>query len=74
MPQIAEVTSEDGWVGQVSKIAEEAEVAGLEGGLLLIEEQPREEADRQKKPGRQAIHRVPSGDGPPPGATQWMCG
>src|SRR5215207_3349843 len=28
----------------------------------------------RKKPGRQAIQRVPSSEGPPPGTTQWMCG
>ena len=28
----------------------------------------------RKKPGRQAIHRVPSGERPPPGTTQWRCG
>src|ERR1700693_3696073 len=28
----------------------------------------------RKNPGRQAIQRVPSSEGPPPGTTQWMCG
>ena len=28
----------------------------------------------RKKLGRQAIQRVPSGDKPPPGTTQWRCG
>ncbi len=28
----------------------------------------------RKKPDRQAIHRVPSGERPPPGTTQWRCG
>ena len=54
-PQVAEATSEAGRFGEVGEIAAEAELAGVEGGAQLVEEQPaeqpREDADRQEEAG-----------------------
>ena len=75
-PQVAEATSEAGRFGEVGEIAAEAELAGVEGGASRNSRRNSRERTRtgRKKPGRQAIQRAPSGDGPPPGTTQWICG
>jgi hypothetical protein len=53
--------------------------ASLECPLQAFEKQPPEQsgestATGRKKPGRHAIQRLPSGDSPPPGTTQWRWG
>jgi hypothetical protein len=60
------------------EIAEEAEGLRVEGGSQAFEEQATEQAESgltaRKKFGRPATQRVPSGEIPPPGATQCTCG
>src|SRR5262245_37699851 len=71
--------SEDRRLQQVEEGAEETELVGLEGSSQTLEGNSllnRAESTRtgRKKQGRAATHRVPSGDGPPPGTTQWTWG
>jgi len=69
-----DATSESVGFGKRSKIAEEAQGAGVEGRDQAFEKSPRKSRDSgltaRKKFGRLAIQRVPSGDRPPPGTTQ----
>jgi hypothetical protein len=44
----------------------------LRGGTAVG--RSRQHPDGRKKPGRAATHRQASGDGPPPGTTQWTWG
>ena len=56
---------------------EEGQFAGQERLLQVLQKQPAEEARQhpdRKKPGRQATHRSPPGDRPPPGMTQCRWG
>src|SRR3974390_361057 len=63
-PQLVEPDGEGGRFGKIGEIAEETERTC------------RRESTRtgRKKPARQAIQCVPSGERPPPGTTQWICG
>ena len=76
--QSVEAGGEGVGLGKTGEIAEEAELAGVEGGLQVCRNsrRNRRESTRtgRKKPGRQAIQRVPSGERPPPGTTQWTWG
>src|SRR5262245_55420823 len=77
-PEFAKATREGLRFGKVGEFAEELQRAGAEGILQFLHEQsaeqPREHAHRQEEAGRQATHRVPSTEGPPPGTTQWTWG
>ena len=74
-PHGDEVSCEGSRLGQGCEIAEEVQGAGVEGRGQTFEEQASASGlTARKKFGRLAIQRVPSGEGPPPGTTQWTWG
>lgn len=76
--KLCEALGECGGIGETGEMAKEAQLAGREGSLQLLQkqaaEQPGEDAHRQEEPGPASDQRVPSSEGPPPNTTQWICG
>lgn len=76
--ELIEPLGKRGGIGEVREIAKEAQAVCREASSQLLQkqaaEQPRGTRTGRKKPGRQATQRVRSGEGPPPGTTQWTCG
>src|SRR5271163_1143798 len=77
LAQGPQMVGEGSWLGEPGQLSEETQHPGIEDRLQAFQEQPaikpREYPDRKEKADRQAIQR-PSGDRPPPGTMQWMCG